>query len=194
MLSPFRNCQTCGAPYYVARTAVKVAAWTPNGLVPYIPPAGESFMAKNAKHYPRMCLIERLGEYLPGVPSYLLVYSYAYGLFSGFQSDKRTAPVSGAGTISDVYGNVWNFTYSGTEVDTLEVPYVLRSRSLYLSAYDAAGRLVSHRSLSLSSQFGGNVASAIGYNGAQLIAMLWNNPSRLIKSVLNDVQRDSRGQ
>lgn len=111
---------------------------------------------------------------------YLLVYSYAGNVFAGFQAERQISPVSGSGTISDFYGNRWDFTYSGTEVDTIEAPYVIRSRSLYLYAYDGSGRLVSHRSITLSNQSGGNNASAIGYNGAMLISMLWNNPSHLI--------------
>ena len=79
-----------------------------------------------------------------------------------------------------------------TEVDTLQAPYVIQSHSLYLNAYDERGRLVSQRSMTTSSQTGGDAAWSAGYNGAQLIAQLWNNPSRLIKGVLSDVQKNSK--
>jgi hypothetical protein len=179
---------------------ITVAGLTPNGLALYVPPEGQKFMAKNSQDYPRMCLLEDATNVFPGVPRYLLVYAYSETAFSGFQPITRinttTTPVSGSGTVMNGYGGMWNFTYSGTVattvMDTIEAPYVIRSRSLYLNAYDENGALVSRHSFTVSSQIGGNGASAIGYNGAQLIALLWNNPSHLIKSVLKDVQRDSK--
>jgi hypothetical protein len=178
---------------------ITVAGLTPRGLALYVPPEGQKFMAKNSQNYPRMCLVEDASKLVPGAPRYLLVYAYSQNAFAGFQPVTRinttTTPVSGSGTVSNSYGEVWNFTYFGTvestEIDTIEEPYVIQSRSLYLNAYDESGALVSSHSITLSRQIGGDGASALGYNGAQLIGMLWNNPSRLIKSVLKDVQKDS---
>lgn len=178
---------------------ITVAGLTPRGLALYVPPEGQKFMAKNSQNYPRMCLLEDSNNVVPGVPRYLLVYAYSESAFAGFQPITRTSttttPVSGSGTVMNSYGSVWNFTFFGTvnttEIDTMEAPYVIRSRSLYLNAYDVSGALVSRHSFTVSSQSGGNGASAIGYNGAQLIGLLWNNPSRLIKSVLKDVQSAS---
>lgn len=178
---------------------VTVAGLTPNGLVLYVPPEGQKFMAKNSQHYPRMCLMEDAASLVPGVPRYLLVYAYSANAFAGFQPitqvNSTTTPVSGSGTGTNSYGEMWNFSYFGTvettEIDTMEEPYVIQSRSLYLNAYDENGVLVSKHSITLSRQVGGNGASALGYNGVQLITMLWNNPSRLVKSVLKDVQKDS---
>jgi hypothetical protein len=79
-----------------------------------------------------------------------------------------------------------------TEMDTIEAPHVIQSHSLYLNAYDENGNAVSHHSITVSSQAGGDASYASRYNGAQLIALLWNNPSHLIKSVLKDVQKDSK--
>lgn len=179
---------------------ITVAGLTPNGLALYVPPEGQKFMAKNSQNYPRMCLLEDATNVVPSVPRYLLVYAYSENAFAGFQPVTRinttTTPVSGSGTVRNAYGDAWNFNYYGTvettEMDTIEAPYVIRSRSLYLNAYDENGSVVSRHSFTVSSQTGGNGASAIGYNGAQLIALLWNNPSRLIKSVLKDVQKDSK--
>lgn len=179
---------------------VTVAGLTPRGLALYVPPEGQKFMAKNSQNYPRMCLLEDANNVVPGVPRYLLVYTYSESAFAGFQPVTRTSttttPVSGSGTVMNSYGGSWNFTYYGTvettEMDTIEAPYVIQSHSLYLNAYDENGALFSHHSFTVSSQSGGNGASALGYNGAQLIGLLWNNPSRLIKSVLKDVQQDSR--
>ena len=179
---------------------ITVAGLTPRGLALYVPPEGQKFMAKNSQNYPRMCLLEDANNVVPGVPRYLLVYAYSESAFAGFQPVTRTSttttPVSGSGTVMNSYGDAWNFTYYGTvettEMDTIEAPYVIQSHSLYLNAYDENGAIFSHHSFTVSSQSGGNGASALGYNGAQLIGLLWNNPSHLIKSVLKDVQQDSR--
>jgi hypothetical protein len=179
---------------------ITVAALTPRGLVLYVPLEGHRFMAKNSQNYPRMCLLEDATNVIPGVPHYLLAYAYSENAFAGFQPVTRvnttTAPVSGSGTITSAYGDMWNFTYYGTvkttEIDTIEAPYVIQSHSIFLNAYNESGKLVSHHSLSVSSQIGGNETSAAVYNGIELIALLWNNPSHLIKSVLKDVQKDSK--
>jgi hypothetical protein len=187
------NCTLCDQ-------IITVAGLTPRGLALYVPPEGQKFMAKNSQNYPRMCLLEDANNVVPGVPRYLLVYAYSESAFAGFQPVTRTStsttPVSGSGTVMNSYGDAWNFTYYGTvettEMDTIEAPYVIQSHSLYLNAYDENGALVSRHSFTVSSQSGGNGASAFGYNGAQLIGLLWNNPSRLIKSVLKDVQKYSQ--
>jgi hypothetical protein len=179
---------------------ITVAGLTPNGLALYVPPLGQKFMAKNSQNYPRMYLLEDAANIVPGVPRYLLVYAYSENAFAGFQAvtlvSTTTTPVSGSATVRNGYGDAWNFTYSGTmqtkEIDTIEAPYVIHSHSLYLNAYDENGKLVSHHSLSVSSQIGGNETGAAVYNGVELIALLWNNPSHLIKSVLKDVQKDSK--
>jgi hypothetical protein len=78
-----------------------------------------------------------------------------------------------------------------TEIDSLEAPYVIQSRSLYLRAFYENGNTVSQHSISMSSQIGGDPSYAAGYNAGALISLLWNNPSHLIKSVLKEVQKDS---
>src|SRR5579863_4708504 len=174
---------------------ITVAGLTPSGLALYVPPEGERFMAKNASNYPRMCLVEQTNatSFAPTVPHYLLVWAYSEGAFVGFQPVRRTttAPVSGTGTLRDFYGGVWNFTYTGTmmEIDTVEAPYVVQSRTLYLRAYDEKGNVVSQHSITTSSQTGGDASYTAGYNAGAIISLLWNNPSNLVKNVLKDVQK-----
>jgi hypothetical protein len=93
---------------------ITVAGLTPNGLALYVPPVGQKFMAKNSKNYPHMCLVEDANHFAPGVRTYLLVYAYSEGAFAGFQpiTQARTTPVSGSGTMTNTYGNQWNFTYT----------------------------------------------------------------------------------
>jgi hypothetical protein len=174
---------------------VTIAGLTPNGLALYIPPEGQRFMATNAKSYPRMCLLQDETSFVPGVPRYLLVWAYSEAAFAGFQPVQlvTTSPVSGSGTLTNAYGARWNFTYTGTltEIDAMEAPYVLQSRSLYLWAYDEKGNVVSRHSITTSSQAGGDSSYAAGYNAGALISLLWNNPSHLVKNVLKDVQKAS---
>ena len=176
---------------------ITVAGLTPNGLALYIPPEGQRFMAKNAKDYQRMCLVENANStsFAPNVRHYLLVWAYSEAAFAGFQPVQQvtTTPVSGSGTLTSIYGQQWNFTFTGnlTEIDTIEAPYVLQSRRLYLWAYDEKGNVVSRHSITTSSQTGGDASYAAGYNAGALISLLWNNPSHLIKSVLKDVQKAS---
>jgi hypothetical protein len=174
---------------------ITVAGLTPKGLALYIPPEGQRFMAKNSKNYPRMCLVQDATKFTPGVPDYLLVWAYSENAFAGFQPVQQvtTAPVSGSGTVTNLSGGMWHFTYTGTEteINTVEAPYVIQSRSLYLRAYDERGNLVSQHSIATSNMAGGDTSYAAGYNAGALISALWNNPSHLIKSVLKDVQKDS---
>lgn len=174
---------------------VTVAGLTPKGLALYVPPEGQRFMVKNAKNYPRMCLLQDTTSFVPGVPRYLLAWTYSENAFTGFQAVERadTTPVSGSASLTNSFGDKWNFTYSGTltEIDTIEAPYVIKSRSLYLYAYDEEGNVVSQHSITASSQARGDASYAAGYNAGALISLLWNNPSHLIKGVLKDVQKDS---
>lgn len=192
-----RTDQPAGEAASQCDQVITVAGLTPNGLALYIPPEGQRFMAKNAKDYPRMCLVEETNaaSFARGVPHYLLVWAYSENAFAGFQPVQQvtTSPVSGSGTVTNFYGDRWNFTYSGslTEIDTVEAPYVIQSRSLYLWAYDGKGNIVSRHSISTSSQAGGDASYTAGYNAGALISLLWNNPSRLIKGVLKDVQKAS---
>lgn len=173
--------------------AITVARLTPHGLIPN--PGSTSGRAFLAKKYPRMCLVEGETLVLHNVPPYLLVYSESESAFTGFQPVQRTtnSPVSGSGTVTNVYGNMWNFNYSGTltETRTVEVPYMIKSRTLYLNAYDRNGNIVSSRSMNTSSQTGGDASFAAGYNTGALLSLLWNNPKRLAANVLQDVQKDS---
>ena len=92
---------------------ITVAGLTPNGLALYIPPEGQRFMAKNAKDYPRMCLVEETNaaSFARGVPHYLLAWAYSENAFVGFQPVQQvtTSPVSGSGAVTNLYGDRWNF-------------------------------------------------------------------------------------
>jgi hypothetical protein len=69
------------------------------------------------------------------------VYANSEGVLTGFQPIQRSSssPVSGSGTITNAYGYMRNFTFTGTlqTTETVEAPYVLESQSVFLYAYDA---------------------------------------------------------
>jgi hypothetical protein len=172
---------------------ITVMRSTPNGLEPESDaPGGRKFLAKK---YPRMCLLEGTGRATPSIPRYLLVYARSEHAFAGFEPTQQTASshVSGLGTASSPYGSTWNFTYSGNvqTTQTAQEPYVINSRSLFLYAYDANGKIVSRHSVTRSTQSGGNPWGETGYNTGALISLIWNNPRRLAEKVLKDVQTDS---
>jgi hypothetical protein len=172
---------------------IVVTRLTPAGLtLEYGSPEGLKFLRKN---YPRVCLLEDTTHFAPGVPRYLLVYANSQNDFSGFQAVRRTTetPIYGSGTVTNAYGNTWNFTYSGTEetTSTVQTSYTVNSQSIFLNAYDEKGNIVSQHSFTTSSQTGGDAAYAAGYNAGNLVSRLWSNPERLAASVLKDVQKDS---
>lgn len=172
---------------------ITVTRITPSGLaLEQGTPDGRKFLAEK---YPRMCLLEDSDRVAPGVPRYLLVYASSESDFAGFQPIQRTisSPVSGSGTLTNPYGNTWNFTFSGTlqTTQTLNSPYVLESQSLFLYAYDAKGNIVSRHSISGSRQIGGDPSYAAGYNAGSALSQIWNNPRRLADKVLEEVKKDS---
>jgi hypothetical protein len=172
---------------------ITVAQMTPNGLA--LEPGTPDVRKFLAQKYPRTCLLEDSTRVAPGLPRYLLVYANSDSVFAGFQPTQQTAssPVSGSGTITNPYGNMWNFTFSGTiqTSETMQSPYVLESQTVFLYAYDGNGNVVSHHSIVASRQIGGDPSYAAGYNSGALLSRLWNNPRRLADSVLKDVQKAS---
>src|SRR5450631_607106 len=99
-----------------------------------------NWINKNAKNFPTVafqgCPVESLRNYL-------IVFSSSKSVLNGFDPVLRsntstsTSPVSGTGTVSNMYGSTWNYTYSGTVITTTTtttqetVPYSIQSNTLY---------------------------------------------------------------
>src|SRR5665213_4221329 len=82
-----------------------------------VPDVLQKWLAKNAKKYPTFCFSQTLSSTLP---NYVFVLATSQTAFSGLTpSVQRTTntdvtPTSGSGTVTNNYGETWNYTYTGT--------------------------------------------------------------------------------
>ena len=131
----------------------------------------------------------------PNATNYLLVFSSSQSSFRGFCPTVRTTtttstgPVSGNGTVTDNYGDFWNYTYNGTTTTTTtnttqeNVPYMDTARTLYINAYDQEGKLISSHSRTITTRQGGDARSGAVYNlAAALKAAIDTSGSLLVRS------------
>jgi hypothetical protein len=153
------------------------------------------WVEKNAKKYPDICFNQ---SPLEGRANYLVVLSQSAGYLTGFDAVVRTdtstssGPVSGSGTVRNNYGSSWNYTYNGTATTTTtttshdNVPYTIRTNTIFAYAYRADGAIVSRRYHVFSSRSGGDASSTAGYNIGSALSTI-NARGRLINSVVKDV-------
>jgi hypothetical protein len=161
-----------------------------------------NWVDKNGKKFP-----EALFQDCPvqGAKNYLIVFSASRTVLNGFEPVVRTStststsPVSGSGTLTDSYGFTWSFTYNGdvtttTTTTTQEnVPYTIQSNTLYATAYDEHGVMVSQRWQVYSTKQGGDAANSLGYNlGSALFAI--NSRGRLLNAVVRDIVGNKKSQ
>lgn len=155
-----------------------------------------NWVRKNAKKHPDICFSETP---MRGRKNYLIALSQSSGYLTGFDPVVRTntststSPVSGSGTITDNYGDMWYYTYNGTVTTTTttttteNVPYTINSNTLFANAYDERGTLVSQHNHVYSTKSGGDAANSLGYNlGNALVAI--NARGRLLGSVVKDIE------
>jgi hypothetical protein len=153
------------------------------------------WVEKNAKKYPDICFSQNP---MQGQANYLIVLSQSAGYFTGFDPVVRTntststSPVSGSGTVTSNYGGMWNYTYNGTETTTTttitneNVPYTVRSNTIYAYAYRSDGAIISRRYHVYSTKSGGDAYNTAGYNLGNALAAI-NARGRLIETVVKDV-------
>lgn len=157
------------------------------------------WVRKNAKKHPDICFSQ---EPMKGRANYLVALSDAAGYLTGFDpvvrtdTSTETVPVSGTGTVTDTSGNSWNYTYSGTETTTTttssreNVPYTIRSNTLYAFAYNGGGEVVSKHYHVYSTKSGGDVYNSAGYNLGNALAAI-NARGRMLSAVIKDIERRS---
>jgi len=155
-----------------------------------------NWVRKNAKKYPDICFSQ---SPLQGPTNYLIVLSQSVGYFTGFDpvvstnTSTSTGPVSGTGTVTDSYGGMWNYRYEGTASTTTttttneDVPYTIRSNTIYAYAYGDGGAIISQRYHVFSSRSGGDSSSTAGYNLGSALGAI-NARGRLLGSVVKDVE------
>jgi hypothetical protein len=178
---------------------VSFAVASSNGSVyPSIPDWTANWIRKNAKKYPS--ILFHKGDLVQGAKNYLVVFSTSERDLTGFDAVVKTTtsstatPVSGTGTITSNYGYTWNYTFQGvaettTTTTTQEnVPYTIRSKTLYATTYDEHGATVSQRNHSYATKQGGDPWNSAGYNLGNALRSI-NARGRLIDAVLKDITR-----
>ena len=184
-----------------AQTVISFAIAEDGGRVhPGTPGWVRNWVRKNARKYPG---VEFGGTPTKEARNYVIVFSSSANALSGFDPVVRTdtststTPVSGSGTVTDNYGSTWNYTYDGEVTTTTttttqeDVPYTIETNTLYATAYDAQGTMVSQHWHVYSTKQGGDGANSLGYNlGNALFAI--NARGRLLKAVVKDVVRNNR--
>lgn len=168
---------------------------------PGMPGWASNWVRKNAKKYPNVLFQQ--GCPVQGKDNYLIVFSSSASALSGFDpvvttnSTTDTTPVSGSGTVTDNYGSTWNYTYNGevttTTTTTTEenVPYTIQSNTLYATAYDARGIIVSQRWHVYNTKQGGDPGNSIGYNLGSALGAI-NSRGRLLNAVVKDIAGKKR--
>lgn len=154
------------------------------------------WVQKNAKKHPDICFSQ---SPMQGHANYLVVLSQSSGYLTGFDpvvrtdTNMTTTPVSGSGTVTSNYGEVWNYTYNGqvttTTTTTTEenVPYTINSRTLYVYAYSDGGAIVSQRHHVYSTKSGGDAANSAGYNIGNALGAI-NARGHMLGSVVKDIE------
>jgi hypothetical protein len=119
------------------------------------------------------------------------------GLFPTVRTytNTSTTPYSSSGTVSDQYGNTWNYTATGdvttTTTTTVQenLPYTDRFVGLYMNAYDSNGRMILATHHIYTSRTGGDAANTAGYNiGSGLMNI--NARGRMLKSLVKSIEKD----
>ncbi len=165
---------------------------TPKGvqLIKGEPSWLNNWVRKNFNKHPDICFSQ---SPIQDRANYLVVLSQSPHYFHGFEpvvrKDTSTTDVFGNGTAMDSYGDIWNYTYDGTVSTTTTtqetVPYEISSNTLYASAYDTHGALVSQSYHVYKRKSGGDNAGI--YNLGNMISGI-NARGHLINTVVRDIE------
>src|SRR5579859_5850073 len=90
-------------------------------LVSQLPDFADKWISANRQKYPGICFSQTP---TPGAQNYLLVFSTTLSSYSGIfptvkiYTSTSTSPVSGSGTVTSNYGEMWYYNYNGTVTTT----------------------------------------------------------------------------
>jgi hypothetical protein len=188
------------SPQPVKQSYVKTVSFAVanhNGGVEYYAPGWvQKWVKKNAKKYPDILFTQ---EKNVGNNSYLIVFSDSAHALSGFEpvthtsTSTSTSPISGSGTVTDYYGERWNYTYDGTVTTTTTTQtteneaYTIESSTLYATAFDSRGDTVSQHWHEYSTKSGGNAYNSLGYNLGNALAAI-NARGRVLSAAMKDIE------
>jgi len=166
-------------------------------VVSRAPKFTEKWIEKNQRKYSGLCFSQTPNARATNL---VLVFSTSQSAFNGIYPTVRTStssnatPVNGYGTVTDNYGGMWNYTYSGTTTTTttttsqVNLPYTDTTNVIYAYSYDQLGRLVSRWWRTITTRQGGDGANTLGYNlGARLGSI--HLRERLLKDAVDDVAK-----
>lgn len=171
-----------------------------DGVHPGVMGWTRNWINKNAKNYPNVAFQACSAKSLR---NYLIVFSSSASVLNGFEpvlgsnTSTSISPVSGTGTVSNMYGSTWFYTYSGTVTTTTttttqeNVPYTIQSNTMYATAYDEHGYIISQRWHTFSSKQGGDGANTLGYNLGSALAAI-NARGHLLNAVVKDITGKNR--
>lgn len=198
--SPAACVPTAAASAAAPQASLKIVSFAiadpKGGVHPGMAGWTENWIRKNAKKYPNVLFQQ--GCPIRGAENYLVVFSASASALSGFDpvvttnTSTNTTPVSGSGTVTDNYGSTWDYTFSGdvtttTTTTTQEnIPYTIQSNTLYATAYDEHGVIVSQRWHVYNSKQGGDAANSLGYNLGSALGAI-NSRGRLLNAVVKDI-------
>lgn len=167
------------------------------GVSSTIPQFTEKWVAKNQKKFPGVCFSQVPN---PNAENFVLIFASTASAFQGIYPtvkthvDTSTNPVSGSGTVTSNYGDVWNYSYQGivttttTTTSQVMLPYTDTTNELFIYGYDERGNLISQRSRSVTTRQGGDAYNTLGYNlGAALGAI--HVRERLLADAVSDIAK-----
>ena len=122
--------------------------------VPAVPGFTEKWVGakKHQQKYSGLCFSQTPDA---KATSYVVIFSTSESSFVGLiptvQAYISTTSVSGSGMLTNSYGGIWHYTYTGvpakTTTTTLDLFHVDTSTSLFARAYSQQGEVISRRSL-----------------------------------------------
>jgi hypothetical protein len=178
--------------------SIAVARATAGKTEPFLPDFVVNWWRKNSKHYPDICLSQSPSG---AARNYLIIGSTSESSLEGLfptvrtYTNTSTSPYTSYGTVSDQYGNVWNYTATGEVTTTTtttvpeNLPYTDRFVGLYMNAYDSNGRMILATRHIYTSRTGGDAANTAGYNLGSALTNI-NARGRMLKSLFNSIRAD----
>jgi hypothetical protein len=139
------------------------------------PHMSEKWVKKIQSKYKNICFPQLRASDV-GRTNYLVVLSTSSAAFNGLfpkfttTTEWNTTPVSGSGSVTDYYGRVWNYSYTGsvttTTTSTYEqnLPYTDTTYGYFANAYSEGGDLVAWQRQFKTVRSGGDPANSLGYN------------------------------
>ena len=132
---------------------------------------------KNLQKHPGFCAVRKDSPLRDGT-NFVIAFSSSESRFSGFipvtRTDTTTTPFNANGTVTDQYGERWDYTATGTVTTTTtthyNAAYTDNDVALYIHTYDSSGRLIWWDSHLYSTRTGGDAYDSLGYNLGNLLA------------------------